>query len=133
MQHVPAADQSWVPAGAEHFTGDVWFGHAPPPDDPDGLIVLSVSFPPGARTDWHHHPGGQVLYVTEGSGIVRNAAGETVHMSQGDSVTIAADETHWHGSRLDSPMTHLSLTVGGATVWEGGKVSDDEYAAGADA
>jgi len=26
----------------------------------------------------------------------------------------------------DSPMMHLSLTVGGPTAWEG-KVSDEEY------
>jgi 4-carboxymuconolactone decarboxylase len=127
MDHARSSDQHWEPAPAENFTGDVWFGGSYEPDDPDGLLVLGVSFAPGARTDWHHHPGGQVLYVTAGSGIVRNATGETVHMSQGDTVAIPPNETHWHGARPDSPMTHLSITTGGVTQWEGGKVDDADY------
>jgi hypothetical protein len=34
---------------------------------------------------------------------------------------------HWHGARADSPMMHLSITHGGATVWAPEKVSDDDY------
>ena len=129
MNHVPSSDIPWGPAPAENFTGKVLFGPLSTPDTDDGLLVLAVNFEPGARTDWHWHPGGQVLHVTNGTGFVRNRAGETVRMSVGDTVTIPADEVHWHGATDGSPMTHLSLTSHGVTVWTGEKVTDEEYGA----
>ncbi len=118
---------SWTPAPAEHFTGDVWFGEMATPADPDGLNVLGVQFAPGSRTDWHSHPGGQVLYVVAGSGVVANKAGERVSVAAGDTVDTPPDELHWHGAKRDSPMLHLSITHGGATVWSDEKVGDSDY------
>ena len=127
MRHVPSADIPWEPAPAEHFTGSVWFGPMAEPQSPDGLLVLGVSFAAAARTDWHHHPGGQVLHVTGGNGLVSNRAGVTIHMSVGDTVTIPPGEEHWHGATPDAPMTHLSLTSHGVTGWLPDKVTDSEY------
>ena len=62
MEHTKAEDIQWKPAPEDHFTGKVWFGplsHA----TEEGLNALAVQFEPGARTDWHTHPDGQVLYV----------------------------------------------------------------------
>lgn len=118
---------SWVQAPAEHFTGDVWFGEMAKPADPDDLNVLGVQFAPGSRTDWHSHPGGQVLYVVSGSGTVANRDGERVALAAGDTVNTPANELHWHGATPDSPMLHLSITHGGATVWSEEKVSDPQY------
>jgi len=118
---------SWTPAPPENFTGDVWFGKMATPADPDGLNVLGVQFAPGSRTDWHSHPGGQVLYVVSGSGVVANKAGERVSLAAGDSVDTPPDELHWHGATEDSPMLHLSITHGGATVWSDRKVTAEEY------
>jgi quercetin dioxygenase-like cupin family protein len=124
MEHRPAEGIEWVEAPAENFTGKVRFG----PLSQDGeLNALGVSFEPGARTDWHWHPEGQVLYVTEGAGLVQDDDGTTVEVSAGDTVFTPADQIHWHGARPNTPMTHLSLTTGGATVWEPRKVTDEEY------
>ena len=98
-----------------------------PPDD-DGLLVLGVHFSPGARTDWHSHPGGQVLYVVEGVCRVGNDQGELVELAPGDVAQIRPGEVHWHGATPHGPMTHLSLTSHGVTRWEPRKVSDSEYA-----
>lgn len=125
MEHRPATTHHWSPSPAEHFTGAVWFG---PLSQVDGALnALAVQFTPGARTDWHWHPDGQVLYVVSGSGLVANADGERVEISAGDVVYAPPGEVHWHGARPDSPMMHLSLTTGGATVWEPRKVTDDDY------
>ena len=124
MEHRPAEDVDWVEAPAENFTGNVRFG---PLGQHGALNVLVVNFEPGARTDWHRHPEGQVLYVTEGAGLVQDDDGTTVEISTGDTVFTPADQIHWHGARADAPMTHLSLTTGGATVWEPRKVTDEEY------
>lgn len=50
---------------AEWFTGDVWIDRIVQPDDHSQLNVGAVHFSPGARTAWHSHEGGQILYVTE--------------------------------------------------------------------
>lgn len=126
MKHTPARDVTWEQAPEENFTGHVEFGPLSQVDG--GLNALAVKFQPGARTDWHWHPNGQVLYVTDGEGLVQNAEGETVEIKAGDVVYAPADEVHWHGAQSHSHMTHLSLTTGGATVWEPRKVTDQEYA-----
>ena len=129
MEHEAAASLAWAPAGEENFTGEVWIGPMSAPPDPSGLLVLGVQFAPGSRTDWHRHPGGQVLYGVAGAGRVTNSAGESVSIAPGDVVTIPPGEVHWHGAEADAPMCHLSLTTGGLTEWVGRKVDDAEYSA----
>ena len=124
MEHWKPGQIGWEKAPAGNFTGEVLFG----PVRTDGVLnVLAVSFSPGARTDWHHHPDGQVLHVTSGAGLVQSEDGAAAEISTGDIVHSPPGEVHWHGALPDSPMTHLSHTTGGATVWEGRKVSDEEY------
>jgi len=119
----------WVPAPSEHFTGQVWFGDMASDDSEAGMKVLGVQFAPGSRTDWHSHPAGQVLHVVSGSGVVANKAGKRTEISAGDTVNTPPNEPHWHGARPDSPMMHLSITYGGATVWAPEKVNDADYTA----
>ena len=126
MEYTPAEELMWVDAPAENFTGDVLFAPMSHKTE-DGLNVLGVHFEAGARTNWHWHPEGQTLYVVGGEGVVQNADGETVEVSAGDVVYAPPRQTHWHGARPDSPMMHLSLTTGGATVWEPRAVTDEEY------
>lgn len=129
MAHQPAESVNWHPAGSDHFTGDVWFGSMHSAADADGVSVLGVSFAPGARSDWHSHPGGQVLYVVAGVARVHAEGGATVTAGPGDTVHAEPGEVHWHGAAPDSPMVHLSITAGGATDWLPRKVSDAEYRA----
>lgn len=126
MEHIPAEAIPWTQAPKEHFTGKVWFGPLSHPT-PEGLNALAVQFEPGARTDWHTHPDGQVLYVVSGAGVVQNEDGTTVEISAGDVVCASPGERHWHGAKPGSPLMHLSLTTGGATLWEAQKVSDEQY------
>ena len=129
MERNSAEDRVWNAAPAEHFTGNVWFGPLAPRPRPDSLNALGVHFEAGARTDWHTHPDGQVLYVTDGAGFVQTAGGESVKIGPGDVVYAPAGEEHWHGASPSSHMTHLSLTSHGDTQWLPRKVTDDEYGA----
>ena len=124
MEHKPSQSASWNPSPPDHFTGSVWNSRISDPED--GVKLLAVQFAPGSRTDWHSHPGGQLLYVVSGSGLVQTADGDTVSISPGDVVEAPPGERHWHGAGPNSPMMHLSVTSGGDTVW-GEKVSDEEY------
>lgn len=131
MEHTPSETIQWDPAPAENFSGRAWFGPLDVDEDPLGLTAIGVMFEPGARTDWHHHPGGQTLYVASGAGWVANTAGEAVRLSAGDVVSIPPGETHWHGATSDSYLMHLSLTTGGPTEWVGRKVDEAAYEAAA--
>lgn len=117
----------WSPASPQHFTGQVWMATLSQPEEPEGVLVLGVSFAPGARTDWHSHPGGQVLHVGSGRGVVMNRDGQRLEVAAGDTVTIPPGEVHWHGAASTAPMMHLSITSHGVTEWTNDKVSDGEY------
>lgn len=110
----------------EHFTGTVWLDELlagqPSPS------VYRVCFAPGARTYWHSHPSGQVLFVISGVGRVADRQGGRV-IGPGDLVYAAAGEPHWHGAGPASPLVHLAVSLprGGPTAWEG-PVTDEEYA-----
>jgi quercetin dioxygenase-like cupin family protein len=92
--------------------------------------VVRVRFEPGARTAWHIHPFGQILYVLQGSARVQSAAGQIVEVQTGSSVRFGAGEDHWHGATEHDPMVHLAIQEanpdGVATIW-GRHVTDDEY------
>ena len=126
MEHTPAGSLSWEEAPKENFTGKVWFGSLSQAEDRP-LNALGVLFEPGARTDWHTHPEGQVLYVVSGAGRVQTADGETIEIGPGDVVHTPPGEEHWHGATPNSYMVHLSLTTDGATEWKPKKVSDEDY------
>ena len=100
---------------AEWFTGDVWIDRIVEPDGRSRLSVGAVHFTPGARTAWHSHEGGQILYVTEGVGLVQSRGEETVEIHPGDVHVTPDGQEHWHGAHPEHLMTHISITQGAAT------------------
>ena len=110
---------------AEWFTGDVWIDRIVNAEAPSRLSVGAVHFTPGARTAWHSHTLGQILYVTEGEGRVQSRGEPIVPIRAGDVIRTPADEWHWHGASPVHFMTHLSMTEGQAQ-W-GDHVTDAEY------
>jgi 4-carboxymuconolactone decarboxylase len=91
----------------------------------------AVTFQPGARSNWHRHPLGQLLIVTEGEGLVR-AEGEPVRrIRPGDVVWTPPGVKHWHGATPNSAMTHIAVAEaqdGQSVIWLG-PVTDAEYRA----
>jgi len=89
----------------------------------------NVTFEPKARTNWHSHPGGQVLFITEGKGYYQ-AKGEPARLlHKGDVVEIPRNVVHWHGAAPDSEFTHIAVSLNtdeGGAVWIG-PVTDEEY------
>lgn len=98
------------------------------PSDPDRLASALVRFAPGARTNWHSHAKGQVLYVTDGVGLVGPRDGNVVRITAGEPVKCPADEEHWHGATDTTLMTHIAMVVGDGTTWLE-PLTDDQYTA----
>jgi quercetin dioxygenase-like cupin family protein len=88
-------------------------------------MINTVVFTPGARTHWHRHPGGQLLVVTAGRGIVATRDGEAQVVTSADVVWAEPGEEHWHGACADSLLTHMAVSHG-TTEW-GGEVAQSDY------
>ena len=80
-----------------------------------GLGASLVTFPPGTRLSFHTHSAEQILYVTEGKGIVATRDKEYT-VTPGMAVFIPPDEVHWHGAADDSSFTHLAVHRGVSKV-----------------
>jgi quercetin dioxygenase-like cupin family protein len=108
------------------FTGTV---HMDPVLDAGAVLVNTVIFTPGARTYWHSHPGGQLLVVTGGRGVVASRAGEVHVIGIGDIIWTEPDEEHWHGACGGTLMSHTAVSHG-TTQW-GAEVDQADYLAAA--
>ena len=80
-----------------------------------GLQVAVVSFSPGARLNFHTHELEQVLYVTDGAGIVATEEEEYI-VTPGTVILIPPGEVHWHGATEDTPFSHVTIFRGDAKV-----------------
>lgn len=78
------------------------------------LRVSVVNFSPGAVNVFHTHTFDQVLYVTEGKGIVASET-EEVTVTPGTIIYIPAGENHWHGATKDSAFSHIAFMPPGET------------------
>jgi quercetin dioxygenase-like cupin family protein len=89
----------------------------------------NVTFEPKARTNWHSHPGGQILFITDGKGFYQ-AKGEPARLlKKGDVVEIPRNVVHWHGAAPDSEFAHIAVSLNtddGGAMWIG-PVTDEEY------
>jgi len=76
--------------------------------------VIVVHFSPGAVNVFHTHTFDQILYVTEGKGIV-TTENEEVTVVPGTIIFIPAGENHWHGATKDSAFSHIAIMPPGET------------------
>jgi len=112
-----------------NFTGTVWVQMHVNKDSIYNASIGSVTFEPGARTNWHYHPGGQILLVTAGLGHYQEKGKSVQLLHKGDVVKCPPNIEHWHGASPDSSMTHIAIGPNlqkGSVVWLQ-PVTDEEY------
>jgi len=65
----------------KNHTGNIWLKELVVGDATFDPSVAVATYDAGARLDWHVHPGGQVLLITEGAGYYqeRGKAARIVH------------------------------------------------------
>lgn len=108
MKVLRKGDSPEVPATAPIFIGTV---HSRPLVDAatsQQVTVTLVRFTDAARNRRHTHTADQILYITEGDGIVANDERENA-VTAGDIVHVPAGEIHWHGAAPGHSMAHLSI------------------------
>jgi 4-carboxymuconolactone decarboxylase len=91
--------------------------------------VGSVTFEPGTRTNWHRHPGGEILLVISGKGLYQEKGSEIRELRQGDVIKCLPNIVHWHGATPEEGLTHVAIgtnTNKGSVEWHE-KVTDEEY------
>jgi quercetin dioxygenase-like cupin family protein len=114
---------------SDNFTGKVWVNIMGASDSTLHARFGNVTFEPGARTNWHAHPGGQILLITEGRGYYQALGQPARLLNKGDVVEIPRNIVHWHGAAPDSEFAHIAISLNtddGAAVWSG-PVTEEEY------
>lgn len=121
-----------VRASADWFTGVVWQNPIIAAPDPARVGSALVTFLPGARTNWHHHPLGQTLYITQGTGWVQKEGEPRIEVHAGDVIWIPPLERHWHGATDKTTMSHLAMHErdGESHVTWQEPVAEEDYLAG---
>jgi quercetin dioxygenase-like cupin family protein len=114
---------------AENFTGNVWNTSLVAIDTIYNTVVGNVYFAPGARSNWHTHPAGQILIITDGVGYHQIKGQPRQTIKKGDVVKCPPNVEHWHGASPDTGMQQLYIlpkTEKGLVTWLQ-KVTDEEY------
>lgn len=107
------------PADPANFEGDASVRRVTSLVEDGSVRGFWVSFQPGARTHWHRHSGVQLLLIVEGRGRVQTWGEPVREVEAGDTVSIPAGETHWHGAAPDAAMTHVAINLDATTEWLG--------------
>ncbi len=110
MIHKRNASQDSIPGPADWFTGRVRIDpiHMEA-QAPSRITSALVSFEPGARTNWHSHPLGQLLIVTAGKGWTQCDGGQRVEVNAGDTIWCPPGHKHWHGATATTGMSHIAV------------------------
>jgi 4-carboxymuconolactone decarboxylase len=116
-------------APPDYFTGTAWVNILVPKDETETYAVGNVVFEPGCRNNWHTHPAGQILLITDGHGYYQERGNPARLLAKGDVVVIPSRVEHWHGAAHDGSLTHIVITNNtqkGGVEWLS-PVTDREY------
>ena len=93
-------------------------------ENPPGSIGY-FRFDPGARTKWHIHEKGQLVFVEEGVGLEQEKGGPIREIHAGEAIWCPPGIAHWHGAAPDRGGTQYNVTRG--TIQWLAEVTDQEY------
>ena len=103
----------------KNHTGDIWLNELNVGDATFDSSIAQAVYGPGAKLDWHIHPGGQVLLITEGSGYYQERGKPVQLVHKVDVIMSAPGVEHWHAAAPDSTFAYIAVTptAKGKTVW----------------
>lgn len=113
----------------EYFTGNAYPVGLVEADSIHTTLAGNVFFEPGARSNWHSHPSGQILIITDGIGYHQIEGQEIEVIKKGDVVKCPPNVRHWHGASHDVGLQQLYVipnTEKGIVEWME-PVTDEDY------
>ncbi len=98
------------------------------PDSLNQTMVGCVTFEPGARSNWHRHPAGQILVIVDGTGYYQEQGSPKRIIKKGESIKCPPNIPHWHGASKNEQLIQIAITnnQNGPTVWLQ-PVTEEEY------
>jgi quercetin dioxygenase-like cupin family protein len=113
---------------AKNHTGNIWLNELNVGDSTFDPSIAQATYDAGARLDWHIHPGGQVLLITEGTGYYQEKGKPVQIVHKGDVIKSPPGVEHWHAAAPNSSFAYIAVTPTkqGKTIWLR-PVSDEEY------
>jgi quercetin dioxygenase-like cupin family protein len=114
---------------AKNFTGKAYAFGLVPSDSIYNTLVGNVYFEEGARSNWHIHPGGQILIITAGEGYHQIEGQPRQTMKKGDVIKCPPGVRHWHGATESSTLSQMYIipnTEKGIVEWQE-PVTDNQY------
>ena len=113
---------------AKNHTGNVWLKELNVGDSVFDPSISVATFDAGAKLDWHAHPGGQVLLITQGPGYYQERGKPVRIVRKGDVIKCLPAVEHWHGASPANGFAYIAVTPTqkGKTVWLE-PVSDKDY------
>ena len=128
-----AQDSSIFPKGeigknTDNYTGTIWLNELNKPDSIFNFGIAQAVYAPGSKLDWHIHPGGQILLITEGTGYYQEKGKPIQIVHKGDVIKSLPGVAHWHAAAPGSSFAYVAISPAqkGKTIWLQ-KVTDEEY------
>lgn len=110
-QQITLANQHEVTqASISYFSGNANFSRYPVMPSQGDVAPAIVNFEADTITNWHTHPHGQYLIVTEGEGRTQEWGKPIQTIHKGDTIWCPPNVKHWHGANEHSPMSHIAIT-----------------------
>ncbi|HEX4006598.1 MAG TPA: cupin domain-containing protein [Acidobacteriaceae bacterium] len=115
-------------ATVKNHTGNIWLNELNVGDSTFDPGIAQAVYGPGARLDWHIHPGGQVLLITEGTGYYQEKGKPVQIVHKGDVIKCPPGVEHWHAAAPHSGFAYIAITPTGKgkTIWLK-PVTDEQY------
>ena len=127
-----AQDVSIFPKGeistTDNHTGKIWLNELSVGDSVFTNSIALATYEAGAKLDWHIHPAGQILLITEGIGYYQEKGKRVQVVHKGDVIKCLPGIAHWHGASPGSSFAYIAVTSAtkGKTIWLQ-RVTDEEY------
>ena len=103
-----AQDASLFPKGeistTDNHTGTIWLNELSKPDSVLNYSIAVATYGPGSKLDWHIHPAGQVLVITEGIGFYQEKGKPKQIVHKGDVIKCFPGVEHWHGATPEKQL-----------------------------
>ena len=105
---------------ADHFTGKAYNIGLVADDTIYNTVIGNVYFEPGARSNWHSHPAGQILIITDGIGYHQIEGKPIEIIRKGSVIKCPPNVRHWHGASPDVGLQQIYIlpkTEKGIVQW----------------